>query len=239
MEKHIDYISNNNVCDKLAYINKLPIITIVEILNSYAIQYVEPEIVMFIILKSLQHEMLGIKSLEERYHCPYIHDDIILFSHIDEIYLYMRHVRSFILFLKRKQKYAWRYIPKILNKTKYFSNLSYDLKHFIGNKYLGCPWKDLEQMAHRLGIVLAVLDNIKRCHIEYYYMTNIWEEMADQANQQGAIDAIEAKEIFMKNYNPCDKLIKWKIIPCNVCIDGDFYTLYKRWLHCKHTKVYL
>ena len=24
----------------------------------------------------------------------------------------------------------------------------------------------------------------------------------------------------MKNYKPCDKLIKWKIIPCNVCIDG-------------------
>ena len=97
-----------------------------------------------------------------------------------------------------KQKYAWKYIPKILNKSKYFSNLSYDLKHFIGNKYLGCPWNDLEQMAHRLGILLAVLDNIKRCRIEYYYMTNIWEEMADQANQQGAIDAIEVKRFYEK-----------------------------------------
>ena len=101
MEKHIDYISNNNIYDKLTYINKLPIITIVEILNSYAIQYVEPEIVIFIILKSLQHEMLGIMSLEERYNCP-IYDDIILFSHIDEINLYMRHVGVLFYFWKTK-----------------------------------------------------------------------------------------------------------------------------------------
>ena len=232
MDKHIDYINKYDVSinDKLKYINKLPLITVIDILDSYEIGYVEAEVVMFIIIKALQHHTLGIQSLENRYFCKKIHEDIMLFSHVDEIKLYLSNMMNFIHFIKRKEKYAWKYIPCILGKSKTFSNLSKDCMLNIGEKYLGCSWNNIELMTHRIGVVLAIVDNVKRCHIQYYFMTNIWEEMADQQTQQGAIEAMQSKEYFMNDYEPNQNLIKWKIYPYYYSINHDFYNLYKQWI---------
>jgi hypothetical protein len=226
MEYILDFIDCNTIPinDKLNYINTLPIQTVIDLLNSYEIKYVETKTIMYIIIRTLQDETLGIQSLENRYYSRNIDEDIILFSHIDEIDTYSRNIVDFIKFLKRKEKYAWRLVPRFLENTC----LSKDIIRTIGEKYLGLSFKDIFYMINKLSIVLRILDNIKRCHIEYYYMINIWEEFINQSNQQGLIEAEEHKDLFMKNYYPNTNIKKIDSTH-NYPIHGDFLDMYKQW----------
>lgn len=226
MEDILDFIDCNTIPveDKLNYIQKLPIKTVIDLLNSYEIKYVETETIMYIIIRTLQHETLGIQSLENRYYSRNIDEDIILFSHIDEIDIYNRNIFDFIRFIKRKEKYVWKFIPRFLENTV----LTKDIKRIIGEKYLGLSFTDIFHMINKLSIVLRILDNIKKCHIEYYYMINIWEEMMNQSNQQGLIDAEEYKNIFVKSYHPNTNIKKIENTH-NYPIHGDFLDMYKQW----------
>lgn len=235
MDKCIDVL---NDCDqsfeeKIKYISNLDTITVIELIDNYENIYIDNSVALFMVLRSLQHPILGLSTLEKRYGLKDIQNDIVLFSHIDQISIAKKKIRGFMLFMKRKQRYSLRYLPQILSKSSKFSNFSPELMAYIGEKYLGIPNKNIDIMANRLGVVLAVIDNIKRCHIEYYYKAEIWEEMADQPNQQGLIEAEEDREVFMRSYQPSINLVKWVITPNYYHIKGDFSNLFVQYMRKK------
>lgn len=231
MNKAVDFLYDNQISlkSKINYISNLSTIDVIDIFDSHQITYLEYSIVLFIIIRILQHKTLGIQSLENRYYSNIIDTDVLIFSHIDEIELCKKHFRSFMLFLKRKQKFAFYYLPKILQKNKHFSNLPYDIIQNINKTYLGLEYKSIDIMVNRLGLCISILDNIKRTHIKYLFQVEIWENMTEDDNQQGLIDAEDDKYLFMKDYQPHTKLLKWRILQCYQQINGNFQNLFTQW----------
>lgn len=231
MNKAIDFLYNHNVSfqSKIHYISKLSLIDVIDIFDSHEITYLDYSLVLFIIIRILQHKTLGIQSIENRYYSNKIDKDVLIFSHIDEIELCKKHFRSLMLFLKRKQKFAFHYVTKILRKTSEFGRLPYDVIQNINTIYLGIEYNSIDIMVNRLGITISILDNIKRSHIRYLYQVEIWENMSEYNNQQGLMDAEDDKYSFMIDYKPDTKLLKWKILQCYKQINGNFQNLFTQW----------
>ena len=211
MDIHSRFLNdvNINLKNKVQYISKLDIDIVLTLFKNGAVLYVDNIVALYIIIRSLQHKSAGISLLKERYCSTDIHNDIVVFSHIDQLSLLEKRIRWFMFYLKQKQRYSMRYLPMILHRSKWFGDLSMDVLKNIGEKYLGITSKSIDTMTNILGVSLGIIHNIKLCHIEYYYEVDIWDDLTEQPNQQGMIEAEELKEYFMQKYTPSTKLIKF------------------------------